>query len=46
MATDQMHGKSFENAVKSANGVFSYAAADRKRTPNSRFDIKAEDDKA
>lgn len=45
MATSQMHGKSFENAVKSANGIFSYATADRKRTPNSRFDIAAEDDK-
>ena len=41
---NQMHGKSFENLIKAANGIFTYAAADRKRSPNDRFDIQAEDD--
>lgn len=41
-----MHGKSFENAVKAANGIFSYAVADRKRNPNEPFDIGGADDKA
>jgi len=40
-----MHGKSFENMIKAANGIFSWAAADRKRSPNDRFDISADDDR-
>ena len=43
---NQMHGKSFENMIKGANGIFSFAAADRKRSPNERFDIAAADDHA
>ena len=43
---NQMHGKSFENLIKAANGIFNYAAADRKRSPNDRFDIQAEDDRS
>lgn len=46
LATSQMHGKSFENSVKAANGIFSYSAADRKRGPNDIFDIGAQDDKS
>lgn len=43
----QMHGKNFENMMKSANaGIFSHAASDRKRSPHDRFDINAEDDLA
>ena len=42
---NQMHGKSFENLIKAANGIFTYAAADRKRSPNDRFDIGSEDDR-
>lgn len=41
---NQMHGKSFESLIKAANGIFTHAAADRKRSPNDRFDIRAEDD--
>ena len=41
---NQMHGKSFENRIKSANGIFSYAAADRGRQPDERFDIGRQDD--
>ncbi len=45
MPSSQMHGKSFENHLKAANnGIFSYAAADRKRSPNDLFDISAEED--
>ncbi len=40
---NQMHGKSFENMIKAA-GVFGWAAADRKRTPNDRFDLGSVDD--
>ncbi len=42
---NQMHGKSFENMIKAANGIFTFAAADRKRPPDSIFDIGAEDDR-
>ncbi len=42
---NQMHGKSFENMIKAANGIFTYAAADRKRSPHDRFDISADDDR-
>lgn len=41
---DQMHGKTFENTVKGANGIFTNAASDRQRGPNDRFDVSAEDD--
>lgn len=41
-----MHGKSFENMIKAANGVFTLAAADRPRSPNQMFDIDANDDHA
>lgn len=40
---NQMHGKVFENIVR-ASGRFSHAASDRKRTPDDRFDVGAEDD--
>jgi len=43
---NQMHGKSFENLIKAANGIFTFAAADRKRSPSERFDIAAPDDRA
>lgn len=39
----QMHGKTFENAVKSANGIVTYAVADRKRGPSDPFDIDGKD---
>ena len=42
--SNQMHGKSFENCIKSSNRIFSHAAADRARSPNERFDIASEDD--
>ena len=38
---NQMHGKSFENMIKAANGIFNYAVADRKRTSTDIFDIRA-----
>ncbi|MYK44495.1 MAG: hypothetical protein F4039_10490 [Gammaproteobacteria bacterium] len=43
-AKNQMHGKAFENHIKAANGIFSYAAADRKRSTGERFDISGDDD--
>ncbi len=43
---NQMHGESFENMIKAANGIFSWAAADRRRSSNDRFDIDAKDDRA
>lgn len=43
-SASQMHGKVFENWIKSANGIFSYAASDRRRGANDMFDIGAEDD--
>lgn len=42
--SNQMHGKSYENLIKSANGIVSYSATDRKRTHGDRFDIGADDD--
>lgn len=42
-AKHQMHGKSFENLIKTC-GLFSYAASDRKRSPGEKFDIAAGDD--
>ena len=42
--SSQMHGKAFENMIKSANGIFTHAAADRERSPNQMFDIDAGDD--
>ncbi|MGI9252039.1 MAG: hypothetical protein ACR2PR_12770 [Pseudohongiellaceae bacterium] len=44
-STSQMHGKSFENMIKAANGIFTLAVADRKRSPNNMFDIDAGDDR-
>ncbi|MCY4186706.1 MAG: hypothetical protein OXD45_15515 [Rhodobacteraceae bacterium] len=41
---NQMHGKAFENHIKAANGIFSYAAADRKRSSGEKFDISGTDD--
>lgn len=38
-ANSQMHGKSFENQIKSSNGIFTYAAADRSRSATQMFDI-------
>ena len=43
---NQMHGKSFENIIKGSSGIFSSAAADRKRSPNERFDIGPGEDQA
>lgn len=45
-STNQMHGKSFENMIKAANGIFTLAAADRPRSPNQMFDIDDDDDHA
>lgn len=42
---NQMHGKNFENLIKASNGMFTSATADRKRSPNERFDIGEEDDR-
>lgn len=39
----QMHGKTFENFMKTSNR-FSHSAADKKRFPNDMFDISREDD--
>jgi len=36
-----MHGKSFENLIKAANGIFKHAAADRERASTDIFDIRA-----
>jgi len=42
--SQMVHGKVFENIIKGANGIFSFAAADRKRSPGEKFDISARDD--
>jgi len=43
-SNNRMHGKTFENMIKAAHGIFTYAAADRERSPGEYFDIAAEDD--
>jgi len=42
--SQMVHGKVFENMIKGANGIFSFAAADRKRSPGDKFDIGGRDD--
>ena len=41
--SNQMHGKTFENIVKSSNH-FSHSAADTQRAPTELFDINSNDD--
>lgn len=43
LANNQMHGKTFENLMKTSS-KFSHSAADKKRSPNDLFDISKEDD--
>ena len=38
---NQMHGKSIENMIKTADGIFIWSALDRKRSLNDVFDLRA-----
>ena len=42
--SNQMHGKKFENWIKTASIIFGHMATDRRRQPTDRFDIGAQED--